>query len=85
MKTEFVRLSDPRLPQEVWIETTFGRWEVKKQFAQDANGVVKCWLVYDSQEGELLEESFRSLYDARGYVNSLVEEAKETNDSKNRD
>lgn len=84
METEFIRLSDPRIAHEIWVDTGAGRYVILPQFKEGANGVVESLNVYDSKKGDLLSESFRSLYEARGFVNRLVIKERSQRDSENR-
>lgn len=84
METEFIRLSDTRIAHELWVDTGAGRYVILPQFRKGAIGVVDCMNIYDSQNGDLLEESFKSLYEARGFVNRLVVKERSQRDHQDR-
>lgn len=75
MKTHFIRLSDYRVISEDWIDRQC-RYQITQQIRDQQ---ILRWLVIDKKEGEFLAEEFTNIYEARGFVDQLIQEEDESN------
>lgn len=74
MKTHFIRLSDYRVISEDWIDRQC-RYQITQQIKDQQ---IMKWLIIDKQQGEFLMEEFTNIYEARGFVDKLIQEEDES-------